>query len=56
MHELLDALLNLFDILLTPFSRGTEPRQRWLRILGLIIAIVGVLFAIAIVVSTLLGL
>lgn len=43
MHEVLDAIVLLFDTLLTPFVHGGEPHRSWIKIVGTLIAIVGIL-------------
>lgn len=43
MHELLEALAYLFDVLLMPFTTGSgsEPRKKWIKAVALIIAALG---------------
>ncbi|TSC58282.1 MAG: hypothetical protein Greene041619_713 [Candidatus Peregrinibacteria bacterium Greene0416_19] len=43
MHELLDAVAYLFDVLLMPFTAGSEPRKIWMKVVGAAIAAVGIL-------------
>jgi|CXWL01.1.fsa_nt_gi hypothetical protein len=48
MHELLDALAFLFDVLLSPFAVGSEPRKKWIKITGLLIIVIGFLACAAV--------
>lgn len=43
MHELLEAIIHLLDALLIPFNAGSEPKKKWVRIVGLLIGMLGVI-------------
>ncbi len=53
MHDLLDAIAMLFDILLTPFTQGSEPRKNWMKIVGTLIAVTGVVCVAGVILWTL---
>lgn len=39
MHELFDAIIFLFDVLLDPFTKGGEPKKKWVKVVRLLIVI-----------------
>ncbi len=43
MHELLEVIAYLFDVLLMPFTNGGDPKNKTIKIIGLVIAGIGVL-------------
>lgn len=55
MHELLDAIVHLCDLFLTPFVMGTEPKKRWVKAVGLLIAAVGVIALLGLLAWAMLG-
>ena len=50
MHDLLDFIIGLCDMLLTPFTGKSDPQHNLMKVVGLIIAALGVLSMIGLLI------
>ena len=50
MHELLDAIAQLFSVLLIPFTGETDPRKKWIKVVGLSIAAIGMIIFLSLLI------